>query len=169
MIPLGRDMHSINEVLSRVDQIVAMVNDIPDDNFSLDCWTTDDPDCGTIACAVGWAASRGMFGLTFCNHQPVLYWKIVRQARWSHIVPPGALYGMQAACGALFGAITIPDTDDYLPLDITGSLFDTPGGSKYDTVGVRTQSNLSAKQIFLSRVPFVVDAIKQMYHQRELA
>lgn len=162
-------MHSIDETLSRVDQIVAMVNEIPDDNFSLDCWTTDDPDCGTIACAVGWAASRGMFGLTFCNHQPVLYWKIVRQARWSHIVPPGALYGMQAACGALFGAITIPDTDDYLPLHITGSLFDVPGGSKYDAVAGQPWDEIPTKQVFLNRVPFVVDAIKQMYDRLEVA
>lgn len=162
-------MHSLVETLSRLDQIVAMVNDIPDDNFSLDCWTNDDPDCGTIACAVGWAAVHGLFGLTFANHQPVLYWRPAMARQWSRTVPHGALYGMQAACGAIFGTVAIPDTDDYTPLDIAGSLFDVPGGSKYDAVAGQPWDEIPTKQVFLNRVPFVVDAIKQMYDRLEVA
>lgn len=89
--------------LDRVEQLREMVKEIPVDGFRLGAWVTDydrQTGCGTVCCALGWAAEKRLFGLVNQttpglmpvfgdNHTPMHY--------------PTMTYGLDAATFVLFG------------------------------------------------------------------
>lgn len=157
-------MHTREQTLQRLDEIVQFAMTIPAENISLDQWVSDTgaenkvtPECGAICCIIGWMAALNKFGFYFFQGEAG------RPCVMSKTGNPVFSYG--AASKVLFGVSylgSIPDEEYVQMLNVVSKLFN-PAGAEESATG------LSDKDIFLLRVNNAKDNINHLYDYLEAA
>lgn len=163
-------MHTYEQVIKRIDEIVQMVNEIPADRINMDAWVTmhDDSECGSICCVLGWAASKQMFGMHLRTSA-----RLDQYMRTRPVMVPVIddaeefVAGRRLLFGDLRPAVPIED-QAYIGAIISriaDGLFQPIALSIYDSVGSRRpRYGDDQRQVFLDRIPRVKHEIRQLYN-----
>lgn len=163
-------MHTYEQVIKRIDEIVQMINEIPADRINMDAWVTmhDDSECGSICCVLGWAANKQMFDLHLRTRV-----RIDAAARPRPFMVPvvGASEEFDAGRHILFGDIKLSVPVDErahvyaLTRRIADGMFEPVGLSIYDDSTVRRPKfGDDQRQVFLNRIPRAKHEVREMYN-----
>ncbi|WP_374335460.1 hypothetical protein [Methyloversatilis sp.] len=166
-------MHTREETLNRLAEIVKFVKKIKAKELNFDAWGRYNPKCGTICCVMGWLTESNMYSLKWATH------------RYSYPTLEGEncfrFSGFDAARNILFGDIGAwteaagADQIDGRQLlygwarGIATNLFGVTGDSSYDEeIAMDHDINkLSHKKLFLLRVGHATADINNLYDEIE--